>query len=38
VLVTGAKSLRNIELYRSEGYQSASPAGPPGTVGLAESV
>ncbi|ABP54800.1 bifunctional NAD(P)H-dependent oxidoreductase/GNAT family N-acetyltransferase [Salinispora tropica] len=38
LLVTGAKSLRNIDLYRSEGYQSMSLAGPAGTMCLGKEV
>ncbi|WP_211588971.1 GNAT family N-acetyltransferase [Allorhizocola rhizosphaerae] len=38
VLFTGAKSLRNIDLYRSEGYQPVSPADPDGTVCLVKDV
>lgn len=38
LLFTGAKSLRNIDLYRSEGYQPVAPAGPDGTVCLAKDI
>jgi NAD(P)H-dependent FMN reductase/GNAT superfamily N-acetyltransferase len=38
VLSTGAKSLRNIDLYQSEGYQQVSLAGPDGTVRLAKEA
>ncbi|MEU4419638.1 bifunctional NAD(P)H-dependent oxidoreductase/GNAT family N-acetyltransferase [Actinoplanes sp. NPDC024001] len=38
VLFTGAKSLGNIDLYRSEGYQAASAAGPEGTVTFAKDL
>ncbi|MGB2571574.1 GNAT family N-acetyltransferase [Micromonospora citrea] len=37
VLYTGAKSLRNIELYRSEGYRSM-PASPDGTACLTKDL
>ena len=36
VLFTGAKSLRNIDFYHSEGYRSAPIAGPEGTTSLAK--
>ncbi|WP_281893458.1 bifunctional NAD(P)H-dependent oxidoreductase/GNAT family N-acetyltransferase [Phytohabitans aurantiacus] len=36
LLCTGAKSLRNIDLYQSEGYQPVSLASPDGTVCLAK--
>ncbi|MET7396509.1 bifunctional NAD(P)H-dependent oxidoreductase/GNAT family N-acetyltransferase [Dactylosporangium sp. NPDC005572] len=36
VLFTGAKSLRNINFYRSEGYQPVSPADQDGTIRLAK--
>jgi NAD(P)H-dependent FMN reductase/GNAT superfamily N-acetyltransferase len=38
LLFTGAKSLRNIDLYQSEGYQPVSLAGPDGTVCLAKEI
>ncbi|MFB9237728.1 NADPH-dependent FMN reductase [Plantactinospora siamensis] len=38
VLFTGAKSLRNIELYRGQGYRPVSPAGPDGILSLAKDV
>jgi GNAT superfamily N-acetyltransferase len=38
VLFTGAKSLRNIDLYQSEGYQPVSPAHADGVVCLAKDV
>jgi NAD(P)H-dependent FMN reductase/ribosomal protein S18 acetylase RimI-like enzyme len=38
VLVTGARSARNIELYRSEGYEATSPAVPDGTTSLAKDL
>ncbi|MEU0156607.1 bifunctional NAD(P)H-dependent oxidoreductase/GNAT family N-acetyltransferase [Micromonospora fulviviridis] len=38
VLFTGAKSLRNIDLYRSEGYQSAPLAGADGTTCLTKHI
>ncbi|WP_406067739.1 GNAT family N-acetyltransferase [Micromonospora sp. NBC_01638] len=38
LLVTGAKSLRNIDLYHSEGYQSAPLAGPDGTTCLTKDI
>lgn len=38
LLFTGAKSLGNIELYRSEGYQPVSLAGPEGTVCLVKEL
>ncbi|MEV4844678.1 bifunctional NAD(P)H-dependent oxidoreductase/GNAT family N-acetyltransferase [Micromonospora matsumotoense] len=37
-LFTGARSLRNIALYQSVGYQPVSPARPDGTVCLAKSL
>ncbi|WP_281896397.1 bifunctional NAD(P)H-dependent oxidoreductase/GNAT family N-acetyltransferase [Micromonospora humidisoli] len=37
-LFTGARSLRNIALYRSVGYRPLSPAGPDGTVHLAKHL
>ena len=36
MLFTGAKSLRNIALYQSVGYQPVSPPRPDGTVCLAK--
>jgi NAD(P)H-dependent FMN reductase/GNAT superfamily N-acetyltransferase len=38
LLFTGAKSLRNIDLYESEGYQSASLASLDGTICLAKDI
>ena len=38
LLTTGAKSLRNIDLYQSEGYEQVALAGPDGTVCLAKDV
>ncbi|MGC5022427.1 GNAT family N-acetyltransferase [Micromonospora sp. DT47] len=38
LLFTGAKSLRNIDLYHSEGYQSAPLAGPDGTICLTKDA
>jgi ribosomal protein S18 acetylase RimI-like enzyme len=38
MLVTGAKSVRNIDLYRSEGYEASSPAVPDGTTTLTKDV
>jgi NAD(P)H-dependent FMN reductase/GNAT superfamily N-acetyltransferase len=38
VLSTGAKSLRNIDLYQSEGYQPVSLAGADGTVRLVKDI
>ncbi|GAA1908764.1 bifunctional NAD(P)H-dependent oxidoreductase/GNAT family N-acetyltransferase [Streptomyces sodiiphilus] len=38
VLCTGAKSLHNIDFYRSEGYQPVSRAAPDGTVLLAKDI
>jgi NAD(P)H-dependent FMN reductase/GNAT superfamily N-acetyltransferase len=38
VLFTGAKSLRNIDLYRSEGYLPVPLAGPAGVVCLAKDI
>jgi GNAT superfamily N-acetyltransferase len=38
LLVTGAKSLRNIDPYHSEGYQSVSLAGPDGTTCLTKDI
>jgi NAD(P)H-dependent FMN reductase/GNAT superfamily N-acetyltransferase len=38
LLFTGAKSLRNIDLYQSEGYQPVSLASPDGTVCLAKDM
>lgn len=38
LLFTGAKSLRNIDLYQSQGYQPVSPAGPDGAVCLAKEI
>ncbi|SIR86724.1 bifunctional NAD(P)H-dependent oxidoreductase/GNAT family N-acetyltransferase [Micromonospora avicenniae] len=38
VLVTGTKSLRNIDLYRSEGYQSAAVASSDGTTCLTKDL
>jgi NAD(P)H-dependent FMN reductase/GNAT superfamily N-acetyltransferase len=38
LLFTGAKSLRNIDLYHSEGYQSAPLAGPDGTTCLTKDI
>ncbi|KXK60330.1 FMN reductase [Micromonospora rosaria] len=38
LLYTGAKSLRNIDLYRSEGYQPMPLAGPGGTTCLAKGL
>jgi NAD(P)H-dependent FMN reductase/GNAT superfamily N-acetyltransferase len=38
LLFTGAKSLRNIDLYQSEGYQPVSLASPDGTVCLAKEM
>ncbi|MGX4653644.1 GNAT family N-acetyltransferase [Micromonospora sp. SCSIO 07396] len=37
-LFTGARSLRNIALYRSVGYRPLSPAGPDGTIHLAKHL
>ncbi|WP_372450882.1 GNAT family N-acetyltransferase [Actinoplanes flavus] len=37
-LFTGAKSLHNIALYHSEGYQTMPPAGPDGTTTLAKPL
>jgi GNAT superfamily N-acetyltransferase len=37
-LVTGAKSLHNIDLYHSEGYRSVPTAGSDGTVCLAKDL
>jgi NAD(P)H-dependent FMN reductase/GNAT superfamily N-acetyltransferase len=38
LLFTGAKSLRNIDLYHSEGYRSVVDAGPAGTACLAKDI
>jgi NAD(P)H-dependent FMN reductase/GNAT superfamily N-acetyltransferase len=38
LLFTGAKSLRNIDLYHSEGYQSIPLAGPDGTTCLTKDL
>lgn len=38
VLFTGARSERNIELYRSEGYQPVALPCPEGTVSLAKEI
>ncbi|WCN83259.1 bifunctional NAD(P)H-dependent oxidoreductase/GNAT family N-acetyltransferase [Micromonospora sp. LH3U1] len=38
LLVTGAKSLRNIDLYHSEGYQSVPLASPDGTTCLTKDI
>ncbi|MFF0154015.1 GNAT family N-acetyltransferase [Micromonospora sp. NPDC005203] len=38
VLSSGAKSLRNIDLYHSEGYQSVPHASPDGTTCLAKDI
>ncbi|MFG3558585.1 GNAT family N-acetyltransferase [Micromonospora sp. NPDC047557] len=38
VLFTGAKSLRNIDLYHGEGYQSVPLAGPDGTTCLTKDI
>ncbi|MGW9032994.1 GNAT family N-acetyltransferase [Streptomyces sp. NPDC055722] len=38
LLFTGTKSLRNIDLYQSQGYQPVSQAGPDGTVCLAKDI
>lgn len=38
LLSTGAKSMRNIDLYRSEGYEPVSPAGTDGIVRLAKDI
>ncbi|MEV4813562.1 bifunctional NAD(P)H-dependent oxidoreductase/GNAT family N-acetyltransferase [Micromonospora avicenniae] len=38
VLSTGAKSVRNVDLYRSEGYQLVPVAGHDGTVCLAKDI
>ncbi|WP_035697428.1 bifunctional NAD(P)H-dependent oxidoreductase/GNAT family N-acetyltransferase [Glycomyces tenuis] len=38
VLFTGAKSLRNIALYRNTGYRPTSLAGPEGTICLAKDL
>ena len=38
LLVTGAKSLRNIDLYHSQGYQSAPLASPDGTTCLTKDI
>ena len=38
LLTTGAKSLRNIDLYRSEQYEPISLAGPDGTVRLGKAA
>ncbi len=38
LLFTGAKSVRNIDLYRSEGYQQASLAGPDAVARLAKEL
>ena len=38
VLSTGAKSLRNIDLYHSEGYQSVPHASPDGTTCLVKDI
>ena len=38
LLFTGAKSLRNIDLYHSEGYQSVPLAGPDGTTCLTKDM
>ena len=38
LLFTGAKSLRNIDLYHSEAYQSAPLAGPDGTTCLTKDI
>ncbi|MET8311619.1 bifunctional NAD(P)H-dependent oxidoreductase/GNAT family N-acetyltransferase [Micromonospora sp. NPDC005173] len=38
LLFTGAKSLRNIDLYHNEGYQSVPLAGPDGTTCLTKDI
>ncbi|MEU7613708.1 bifunctional NAD(P)H-dependent oxidoreductase/GNAT family N-acetyltransferase [Micromonospora sp. NPDC049204] len=38
LLVTGTKSLRNIDLYHSEGYQSVPLASPDGTTCLTKDI
>ncbi|MEV1143579.1 bifunctional NAD(P)H-dependent oxidoreductase/GNAT family N-acetyltransferase [Micromonospora sp. NPDC049799] len=38
LLFTGAKSLRNIDLYHSEGYRSVPLAGPDGTTCLTKDI
>jgi NAD(P)H-dependent FMN reductase/GNAT superfamily N-acetyltransferase len=38
LLFTGAKSLRNIDFYQSEGYQPVSLASPDGTICLAKDI
>ncbi|MEQ4300919.1 bifunctional NAD(P)H-dependent oxidoreductase/GNAT family N-acetyltransferase [Plantactinospora sp. B6F1] len=38
LLCTGAKSLRNIDLYQKEGYRPTSPAGVDGTICLAKDL
>jgi ribosomal protein S18 acetylase RimI-like enzyme len=38
LLVTGAKSLRNIDLYHSEGYRSVPLAGPDATTCLTKDI
>ncbi|WP_430495973.1 GNAT family N-acetyltransferase [Micromonospora trifolii] len=38
LLVTGSKSLRNIDLYHSEGYQSVPLASPDGTNSLTKDI
>jgi len=38
VLVTGAKSLHNIDLYHSEGYRTVMATGPAGTTSLTKDL
>ena len=38
VLITGAKSLRNIDLYQSEGYRTVTLASPDGTTCLTKDL
>lgn len=38
LLYTGTRSLRNIDMYRSEGYRSVPTAGPDGTTSLSKDV
>lgn len=38
LLFTGARSLRNIDLYQDEGYSPASLPGPPGTASLVKEL